>query len=81
MHSKRERDNLVELLLSNKEQNYEAWCKIQLEEILSKTDINMFASNIEKNNKRKNGFYLCSRCGRPKKGHVCKLTNISLKNR
>ena len=82
MHSKRERDHsYAEMVSANKERCYELWCKIQLDEIVAKTDASsVIASNSSffgtEHRRKKNAYYLCSRCGKPKKGHVCKA-NIS----
>jgi hypothetical protein len=87
MHSKREREHsYADMVSANKERCYEIWCKIQLDEILAKTDASSVIANSSnlfgtEHRKKKNAYYLCSRCGKPKKGHICKAnisgTNIS----
>lgn len=70
----------ADIISAGKERSYELWVKLQTDEINAKSDYassalaatnSLFGSDSRK---RKNSYYLCSRCGKPKKGHICKAT-------
>jgi len=84
MLSKRERDHSqADILSASKERGYEYWLKIQREEMARADNINFInpsSALFEDNRRRKNSYYLCSRCGKPKKGHICKASISSTSN-